>query len=275
MINLLFQPVSQKSTGQHRGRLDLVRHVLPSVMSKLSPIFAHFSLQRVLAGLVLVPLLAYSFAPFRDMDLSFPIRMVFWSGVIALALAATWVAGKLVRARISDSATYLRDGMFALLILCQFAPALWLLTWLVFTFNGSSAPGLLTVMPYGVMLATGLMLVRQRDVTSPDDPQQFPRLYRRLPTEFEGQIFRLTVRDHYVDVVTSDGVYTIRSRFTDAIDEMDPVPGHCTHRSHWVTEAAIVGVEKQGGKTFLRLCNGDFVPVSRKYRPGLEQAGLV
>ncbi|MDA7965896.1 LytTR family DNA-binding domain-containing protein [Ruegeria sp.] len=245
-------------------------------MSKLSPILAHFSLQRVLAGLVLVPLLAYSFAPFHDMDLSFPVRLIFWAGVIALALMTTWVAGYLVRLRVSESAVYLRDGVFALLILCQFAPALWVLTWLVFTFNGTSAPGLMTVMPYGVMLAMGLMLVRQRDVTQPEEEiPQLPRLYRRLPPGFEGQIYRLTVRDHSVDVVTSDGVFTIRSRFTDAIDEMDPVPGHCTHRSHWVTEAAILGVEKQDGKTFLKLCNDDFVPVSRKYRPGLEQAGLV
>ena len=68
---------------------------------------------------------------------------------------------------------------------------------------------------------------------------------------------------------------TIRSRFYDAVAEMEPVQGHFTHRSHWVVDRAISGVERQGGKTALRLSNGDLVPVSRTYKPMLEQDGVV
>ncbi|MES0825971.1 LytTR family DNA-binding domain-containing protein [Ruegeria sp. SCP11] len=85
----------------------------------------------------------------------------------------------------------------------------------------------------------------------------------------------MTVRDHSVEVVTSEGTITIRSRFTDAIAEMELVSGHCAHRSHWVADDAIVGVERKGGMTFLRLRNNDLVPVSRKYKPMLEQDGIV
>lgn len=242
---------------------------------KLETILEQFSLQRVLAGLVFIPLLAYSFAPFRDMTFSFPERLVFWSGVMLLALVATWTARKLVRERLLHSGLLIRDLAFAVLILTLFAPSLWMLTWVLFTLNGLMAPGLLKVVPYGVLFAAGLMLVRQRE--TPDAPEEEirPRLYNRLPDGFQGQIHRLTVRDHSVDVVTSEGTITIRSRFTDAIDEMEPVPGHCTHRSHWIVDAAIVGTEKQGSKTFLRLCNGDLVPVSRKYKPLLETDGLL
>ncbi|MEZ5714276.1 MAG: LytTR family DNA-binding domain-containing protein [Paracoccaceae bacterium] len=68
---------------------------------------------------------------------------------------------------------------------------------------------------------------------------------------------------------------TIRLRFSDAIAEMEPMQGYCTHRSHWVSHAAISGVEREPGKLFLRLVNGDRVPVSRKYRPELEKARIV
>jgi DNA-binding LytR/AlgR family response regulator len=61
----------------------------------------------------------------------------------------------------------------------------------------------------------------------------------------------------------------------DAIDEMEPVKGICTHRSHWVALGAIKRVEREGARLFVVLRNGDRVPVSRKYRPRLEQAGLI
>ncbi len=243
-------------------------------MMKLSPIISFLSLQRVIAGLVFIPLLAYSFAPFRDMTLPFSQRMLFWTGVMLLALAATWSAGKLVRERLNRSGLLVRDFAFALLILTMFAPSLWLLTWILFTLNGLMAPGLMVVAPYGLLFATGLLLVRQREETAAPVDAPRPRLCNRLPATFQGQIYRLAVRDHLVDVVTSEGLFTIRSRFTDAIDEMEPVPGHCTHRSHWVVDAAIIGVEKECGKTFLRLINGDQVPVSRKYNQQLVDDGL-
>ena len=244
---------------------------------RLGPILAQVSLQRVLAGIVFVPLMAYSFAPFRYLSLSFSQRLLFWSGVLLLACAAVWVAGRLVRQVLVYSDLVVRDLVFALLILMLFVPSLWLLTLVHFSLNGLMPPGFLMVVPYGVLFATGLLLVRQREKPQvPETPARAgPRLFTRLPDGFEGQIYRLAVRDHSVDVITSDGVFTIRSRLTDAIAEMEPVPGRCTHRSHWIADAAIVGAEKQGGKTFLRICNDDLVPVSRKYKPMLEEEGLL
>ena len=209
------------------------------------------------------------------MNLTFTARLIFWAGVVALALAVTWGAGKVVRRTVSPSRWLIRDVAFAAVILCLFAPALWLLSWMVFTCSGQKSPGPGMVMPYGLMLTAGLMLILQRDKVESDEPQSQPRLYRRLPPDFDGQVICLKGRDHYVDVVTSAGVFTIRSRLVDAVEEMGLIPGHCTHRSHWVTAASIVGVEKQGGKTFLILCNEDRVPVSRKHRPELEQAGVI
>lgn len=245
------------------------------MMSKLTPLLAQCSPQRVVAGLVFTPLLAYSFAPFRDMSLSFPQRLLFWTGVMLLALAATWTARKLVRERLQHSGLLIRDFVFALLILILFAPSLWLLTWVLFTLGGQMAPGLLAVAPYGVLFAAGLVLVHRRDQSAPETAPQKPRLNARLPATFQGQIYRLSGRDHLVDVVTSEGTFTLRLRLSDAIAEMDPVPGHCTHRSHWVADAAIAGVGQADGRTYLRLRNDDLVPVSRKYKPMLKADGLI
>lgn len=108
----------------------------------------------------------------------------------------------------------------------------------------------------------------------PEGPPR-PRLYRRLPEGTDGEILRLTSEDHFVDVVTTDGTHRLRMRLADAIAELDTVEGLSTHRSHWVAREAIAGAEREGGRQFLVLVNGDRVPVSRTYKPVLEEAGLL
>jgi DNA-binding LytR/AlgR family response regulator len=75
--------------------------------------------------------------------------------------------------------------------------------------------------------------------------------------------------------VTDRGTETLRLRLSDAIDEMEPVEGLCTHRSHWVALAAITASERRQGKLFVRLSNGERVPVTRTYAPKLEAAGVI
>ncbi|WP_377186125.1 LytTR family DNA-binding domain-containing protein [Ruegeria meonggei] len=245
---------------------------------KLTSILAEFTPSRALAAMVFLPLLAFAFQPFPNMFLSFPMRFLFWVGVTALALCVTWIARRLTQKYLSEAHFSSRDVILVLVVLALFVPSLWLMSWLLLKAGGQQAPGLLSVVPYGALFATGLVLVRghmQGEMLEQEPEPSLPRLAKRLPDTFSGQVYRLTVRDHFVDVVTSQGVFTIRSRFTDAIDEMEPITGHCTHRSHWVTDDAIAGVEKTDGKTFLRLKNDDLVPVSRKYKPMLEQHGVI
>lgn len=238
--------------------------------------------QRVVAGVVFLPLLAYVFPPFLAAELSFSLRLLFWAGVMVLALAAIWAARNVIKRHQVLEQLPARDLAYAVVILLMFTPTLWLLAWLLFTWGGHMAPEMVTVASYGILFATGLLLVRRAEwhdseVKPEPEPQvtPTPRIVRRLPESFQGAFYRLTVRDHNVDVVTSEGTFTIRSRFTDAIDEMEPVAGHCSHRSHWVCDEAVVGGERSNGKIFLRLVNGDLVPVSRKYRPMLEDDGLI
>lgn len=102
-----------------------------------------------------------------------------------------------------------------------------------------------------------------------------PRLYRRIDAADPGPILRIEAMDHFVTVVTHQAEYQLRQRFCDAVEEMDGVAGLITHRSHWVARAAVDEVERENGRLFLRLSGGTRVPVSRKHRPVLEDAGLI
>jgi DNA-binding LytR/AlgR family response regulator len=85
----------------------------------------------------------------------------------------------------------------------------------------------------------------------------------------------LSVDGHIVRVVTDAGIFDLRMRFTDAIEEVLELDGVCTHRSHWVVLTEIANVGTVNGRSCLLLSNGDEVPVSRKYQPELEMRGIL
>lgn len=173
--------------------------------------------------------------------------------------------------------------MVGLMVLC-FTPPLWFLTRnLAFT-DPSLGPSLVKMGYYVCAISLCICVFRRvipgfekTGYFGPKSEQEppSPRLVRRLSPDFAEPILRLSVRDHFVDVVSLTGHEAIRMRFADAIDEMDTVIGYCTHRSHWVARNAIVGVKRENGKICLELINGDLVPVSRKYKPELEAVGLL
>lgn len=109
-------------------------------------------------------------------------------------------------------------------------------------------------------------------VDIPDIPRS--RLLRRIDADDPGPILRLEALDHFVTVVTSAGQYHLRMRFADAIDEMDGVEGLRTHRSHWVTRAAILGTERENRRLFVHVACGARIPVSRKFLSDVEALGL-
>ncbi|WP_170561036.1 LytTR family DNA-binding domain-containing protein [Ruegeria atlantica] len=243
--------------------------------SKLRPLFSLCSPQRVVAGAFFVPLLAYAFPPFQIPDFPFVLSFLFWFGVMGIAVASTWLARKLIRETSTDLSLPVRELAIALFVMLLFIPSLWVLAWVLFSFGGHSPPGVPHVIGYSALFTAGLILTSRAEPKNQPPSPPTPRLVRRLPASFQGQIYRLTSRNHYVDVVTSEGTFTIRLRLSDAVAEMEPSRGHCAHRSHWVTDDAIMGAEKVADRTYLKLVNGDLIPVSRKYRPMLEDDGLI
>lgn len=98
-----------------------------------------------------------------------------------------------------------------------------------------------------------------------------PRLSARLDCP-EVTIYRVSASDHMTEVATNHGIERIRMRFADAVLEMEPVEGVCVHRSHWVALDAVDGLVRRDGRPFVQLVNGEELPVSRTYRPRLEEA---
>lgn len=101
-----------------------------------------------------------------------------------------------------------------------------------------------------------------------------PALTQRLPVKLQdAAILALQGEDHYVRVHTDRGSELILLRLTDAIAEMGSTPGARTHRSWWVSKAAIANVRRDNGRVALILSNGTEAPVSRGYAPELREAG--
>ncbi|WP_368187000.1 LytTR family DNA-binding domain-containing protein [Aestuariibius sp. HNIBRBA575] len=103
-----------------------------------------------------------------------------------------------------------------------------------------------------------------------------PRLLDRIQGHNNAEIVHLTVDDHYVEILLSNGLrHRLLMRFRDAVAEMDGVPGHMVHRSHWVSHAAIRSVERDNGREFVLLNTGGKVPVGRTYRDTLVRVNLL
>jgi len=101
-----------------------------------------------------------------------------------------------------------------------------------------------------------------------------PRLIERLPLHLRSAaILALEAEDHYVRVHTSDGSELLLMRLTDAMAELDDLPGARTHRSWWVARAAVQSAIREDGRGELKLSNGVVAPISRSALTVLRRDG--
>lgn len=243
-----------------------------------------------------ISLVAIISGPFgTDAVMDWPMRSLYWFSITAGGLVIGVSARAVTAAWIGYGRPLVFDVVATLLTTAILAPLVWMLRRTVDTLSGAPSVALFNVTLHSLVIV-GLVFVVRRHIspsepgsylepeTEPDPEARYyasegarnPRLYRRLSDMTTGTILRLSGMDHHVEVITTEARETLRLRLTDAIGEMDPVEGYCTHRSHWVARAAIEAVDRtQPGKVFIVLVNGDRIPVSRKYRPDLEAAGIL
>jgi DNA-binding LytR/AlgR family response regulator len=100
---------------------------------------------------------------------------------------------------------------------------------------------------------------------------QRTKLQERLPGE-RGEIISMSMQDHYVEVTSTGGVDLILMRMSDAIGELDGLPGIRLHRSHWAALAHVAAVEKDGQRWKALLSDGRALPISNTYIGPLRQA---
>ncbi|MDQ8029638.1 MAG: LytTR family DNA-binding domain-containing protein [Brevundimonas sp.] len=92
-----------------------------------------------------------------------------------------------------------------------------------------------------------------------------PPLVQKLPFAMRGAVVCLQMEDHYVRVHTTRGSALVLMRLSDAIGELQGTPGLQVHRSWWVAEAAVRGVDRSARAVRVHLSNGVIAPVSRPY----------
>lgn len=101
-----------------------------------------------------------------------------------------------------------------------------------------------------------------------------PRLLRRLDPALRGRLVSISVRDHYVDVVTRTGRTSLLMRLSDAMAEAEGEEGARIHRSHWVARHAARSLERNGARLVLLLDDGTSLPVSRAQRALIDSWDL-
>ena len=261
--------------------------MLPNLRTEFARLFSPIRLTIWVVGSALTALAG----PFETYAIhGFPARFLYWFLILSISTILAGFCSQWLNHLIGWKRPVLFDVTKVAFMVVVFTPILFVLTH-VFRYGNVQFDSNFVIYVQSVAAITATVCIARRvlpgfeeipygkaktqDPTLSEPHIAEPRLTRRLPADYEGPILRLSVRDHFVDVVTLKSTHTIRLRFSDAIDEMDDVEGYCTHRSHWVSHSAILQPERNSGRIFLRISNQDLVPVSRKYKPELQAAGLV
>jgi DNA-binding LytR/AlgR family response regulator len=95
-------------------------------------------------------------------------------------------------------------------------------------------------------------------------------LLERLPPQKRGELLRLSVQDHYTEIVTTRGRQLVLLRFADALKEIGETQGLQVHRSHWIADTDVIAQRKQAGRLLLMTRDGSEIPVSRSYNAAVQ-----
>ncbi|WP_443216747.1 LytTR family DNA-binding domain-containing protein [Rhizobium sp. Root1203] len=100
---------------------------------------------------------------------------------------------------------------------------------------------------------------------TPSESAPATSIVDRLKPANRGPLLRLSVQDHYTEVVTGGGRELVLLRFADALREACGTPGLQVHRSHWIADAHVESVRRENGKLVILTRDGSRIPVSRSY----------
>ncbi len=205
-------------------------------------------------------------------------RLVFWTPLLCLGVLIsigmrTFVHGVL------GFVSYRHGSFLATALVCALvSPPLFFLIPAAFNGNALTVSFFVEIVLLVGSVSLGVCALRvlaEPDLaTTPQPPMSDQRLMQRLAPDLRGPLLAISVRDHYVEVLTAQGNSSLLMRLGDAMAEAG-VDGAQVHRSHWVAWNAVVAVERDGPKLLLRLTSGAQVPVSKNHRAKLEARGLI
>lgn len=114
------------------------------------------------------------------------------------------------------------------------------------------------------IISTDHQMIEAAVVDQPTAPPEYPlQFMSKLPATLRRDILALEAEDHYVRVHTLHGSGLILIRLADAVAIIDPRLGLRVHRSWWVAQDGVRGLERTSGRTIARLVDGTAVPISR------------
>ena len=234
--------------------------------------------------------LAGPFGSFGQAPLS--VALVYWWLVVGISLFLAQAVILLAERILPDRSYWVQHALILPAFVCAFVPVLFVLTRV---FLGEDATDTMSVPHKALVVAivAGAIAVLRRVLSlrrapdapvaelapesiAPDAPEtadavapepSLPRLTQRLAPDLRAPLLRLSVNDHYVEVYTRAGHATVLIRFSDALAEVDCVPGLQVHRSHWVADDAVAAIEQDADRRlWIVLTRDGRVPVSRTYR---------
>ncbi|MEL7280526.1 MAG: LytTR family DNA-binding domain-containing protein [Pseudomonadota bacterium] len=210
-------------------------------------------------------------------------RVLLWVPLIALSVVMGWISNLIAQVVLEDRHTSLVEAMAVTIMTIVYAPFVVLSTSLMNPDVLLATGGVVQLVFYVFIVVVGVAVIRHCVLAlqpgadlMPGPNVAEPRLLQRLPKALRASVLRLSARDHMVEVVTRAGVAQVRLRLCDAVAEMEPIEGFMAHRSHWVAKDAVLeGQRRAPGKVYLKLTNGDLVPVSRTFRSDWMATGLL
>ncbi len=110
--------------------------------------------------------------------------------------------------------------------------------------------------------------------TSEADASAPATLLATLDPPLAGEVIWVEAQEHYVRITTTQENRLILARFSDILRELSTTKGMQVHRSHWVSEKAVISRQKSGQSLNLVLTTGDKVPVSRSFRKQIDHGAL-
>ncbi|MEM7267818.1 MAG: LytTR family DNA-binding domain-containing protein [Pseudomonadota bacterium] len=246
----------------------------------------HLTLREILSGIwnrktaaiwLALTIFAAMAGPFGSDDAPLEIRAPYWAVSIAIAMTLstpiiTWAYRGPIGARVPGWAAAI---IGALIFSVIYTGLLGFLTAAIFGTMGGY-PDFLELFCYVAALAVIIALLIDFFVfESGGDAPPGERFFKRLKPALGRDLVRLSMQDHYLEVVTKAGSDLILLRFSDALEEVADLPGWRIHRSHWVAEDGIADVKRADGKTMVQTLDGAELPVSRTYLPVLRDAGVL
>jgi hypothetical protein len=241
----------------------------------------YFANERRLIGILLVGLIAGISGPFETItQFSLGPRIAYWVWVAF----STFFIGSFVRiliAQIKPVPSLKIQITGAFLNAVVVTGYIIVLNTVILPTVGVPNENLVTFMVLiGIIVFAITLMVEYFSAPAPQDTGETPlpqsaEIFKKIPQEKRGALVSLSSEDHYVRVETDKGSSTILIRLADAIALCSPIEGVRVHRSHWVAVDHVVNYSKSKDRWALHLSNGHTIPISRRYRATVIEAGLI